>query len=219
MRTARSLSGEPLWLLEMEAELGKDLPNQQEAIRRMAQSIRRKAAFCGELPSPLGRCLLVGRNETTRLLATSLARFLFGDANAVLRLDMEAYAEKHQISGLIGHSGGLVCAYFEGELTEPLLRCPQTVVLLEGIDKAHPDVWQILGPILTEGRLIEGLGRTVSLKNSIFLLTTLVGFAEASVNADGGRPGDDFLLETRAALERTFAAEWLRCVGDVVLLH
>jgi ATP-dependent Clp protease ATP-binding subunit ClpB len=203
----------------MEAALGKDLPDQQEVIRCVAQCIRAEVALCEDLSQPLGRVLIVGRNEAAGILAKSLARFLFRDENAVLRIDMGTYAERHQLPRLVGHPGGLVYAYSEGELTEPLWRRPQTVVLLEGIEKAHRDVWQVLVPILEEGRTIEGLGRTVWFTNEVFLLATTVGLAEAFVGAEGSRQRDGFPLESRQAIEREFAPEVLRRVGTIVLLH
>jgi ATP-dependent Clp protease ATP-binding subunit ClpA len=209
----------------MEAELGKDLPDQPEAVRRVAQAIRRKLALSPSMPRPLGRFLLVGPSDEARRLATSLARFLFGDEAAIRWLDMKDYAEKYQISGLVGHPGGLVCAYFEGELTEPVWRNPRTVVVLDGIERAHGDVWQFLIPMLEQGQLLDMMGRAVSFKNAIIIMTTMVGYAEGVarpdyvLRADGPRSCGDFPLGSKGALERVVRAEVLHAVDEIILLR
>jgi ATP-dependent Clp protease ATP-binding subunit ClpB len=211
--------------LALETELARDLPDEPEVLVRVGKGIRRQLAFRAGLPMPLGRFLLVGPNSKALKLAAGLARFLFEDEKAVLWLDMEDYAEKHTISGLVGHPGGLVCAYFEGELTDPIWRRPQTVVVLDAIDRAHSEVWKVLGPVLSEGSLVDGLGRTVSFKDAIFILTTTVGYEEGAgrpdyvIQSDGTRCPEGRLDRCKAAVECVFAPEILRLFGDILLLR
>ena len=199
----------PSRLLEMEVELSKYLPNQREAINRVAKAIRKQVALCSENPHPLGRFLAVGPNNVATRLATGLAQFLFGDEKFVLELDMADYSERHQVLGLIGHGGGLVCSYFVGTLTEPIWRRPQTVIILSGIEKVHDAAWPILTEAMGEGVLIEGMGRSVSFTNTVFILTTMVGFAEGALSAN----------LAQSAIECVVPAEMLHLICDILPLR
>jgi ATP-dependent Clp protease ATP-binding subunit ClpC len=205
-----------LRLPSLESELGRDLPDAPEVVSEVAKVIRKRCAGLCERGAPLGRFLFVGPIELARRLATGLARALFGDERRVLQLDMGAYADKHNVTRLIGHDGGLACAYVEGDLTEPLLRQPQRVVLMEEVEKANSDVRLLLMGAFADGQLVDWIGRTVSLEDTVFVLTTMVGYEDQGlqpdvvVEADGRRAETRTLEETRAAIERAFPAEILR---------
>jgi ATP-dependent Clp protease ATP-binding subunit ClpA len=153
----------------------KILPDQPELATLVLNSIRAEATVRGDIKRTQGR-LLLGRtsDDTAKKLATGLARFFFDDEQAVTCLHMQEYSERHQVSRLVGHSGGMVCEYFAGDLTDPVWHRPQCVVLLSEVEKAHPDVWQILVPILSEGSIIDGMGRRVRFRDSILIMTTRI---------------------------------------------
>ena len=195
-----ALSKSPERWLEMEAELAERFPNHPEAIRRVAACIRRKVALCADCLWPLGRFLLLGSVEKGLELAKPLSQFLYGDEGHVLYLDMAEFSEKHTIGSLVGHCGGLICAYVDGKLTDPLWRYPQTVLVLGAAEKAHPDVWDYLCPMLADGRLIDGLGRVVSVKQAVIIMTTAIPIAECEPD------------QTPAAIERQFRPEILRAL-------
>ncbi len=205
------LSGSPQLLLNLETELERDLPDEKDALREVACAIRKHVAGICRESSPLGRFLLVGPNDKARIFAASLARVLFGDAERVLRLEMAAYVERHQVTRLIGHNGGMVCAYFEGTLTEPILREPLSVVLLEGIEHLHVEGTTLLVRAMEEGTLFDGMGRSVSFKNSIFILTTAIGYTAGGIDVN----------RVNQALRDNFRPEMLRgtFIDDILRFH
>jgi ATP-dependent Clp protease ATP-binding subunit ClpA len=204
------------FLLGLEAELGKDLPNEPEVVSRVAKAIRKHCAGLCQPHDPLGRYLLIGPVEPARRLATALARVMLGNERQVLWLDMAEYSEKHQVSRLYGHNGGLVCDYFEGTLTEPLRREPKTVVLLENIEHAHRDAREFLIDAFLGGRFVDYVAGAISIRQAIFLLTTLVGYSEAVprpdliVENEGRRFHRRIPDETRSAMQCQFPPEMLR---------
>jgi ATP-dependent Clp protease ATP-binding subunit ClpC len=193
-------------LLTMEGELAKYVPNQQEAIGRLARAIRKEVVITPGNPRPLGRFLLVGSSNEARKLATVVAQFLFGDGNSVMELDMGEYSTRHQALRLIGHCGGMVPVFFDGTLTEPIWRRPQTVIILTGIEDVHVEAWGVLGPALVEGVLMDERGRSVSFKDSVFFMTTMVGFVDGTTIA-------------RSAIERVVPSDVLCKISDILQLR
>lgn len=174
-------------LLQLESALEKYLPGQARLISTVAQTIRRRVAI-EDHRLPLGKLFVLGPNEDAKRLAIGLADFLYDEPDAVLTLNMAEYREKHKVLGLVGHNGGLVCPFFEGDLTGPVLRQPQMVIVLANADMAHVTAWALLLPMLTTGELVDGIGRKISFKEAVVILTTKVGYThsndlEWSVNA------------------------------------
>ena len=213
-------------LMSLETEIGKDLPDEPEAIRRVSQSIRKGFAGLRTPGRPVGRFLLVGPKKPAYKLAVGLARVMFDDEQRLLVLDLADYSEKHQVSDLFGHNGGLVCDYIDGSLTEPLRWQPATVVLLENLEQAHTAVWQALLDAFENGLLTDGAGRAVPLQQAIFLLTTRVGYSEQTLRQPltievGGRPVYSRLPEeSKTAIESVFWADMLRgaFIDDLIMI-
>ena len=208
-------------LLEMEAALSKALPDQAEVASRVAKGIRNRIALFEGEGTPLGYFLVVGPLGEVQKLANGLALFMFPLGGAVLQVEMSDYSEKLQVSRLFGHSGGLSCGYLEGELTEPVWRNPLTVILLNEVEKAHPDVWPVLSAIRGEGKWIDGDGRSVSFENAILLLHTTIGYSGSSPRPDQVvSAGQGYLPDSvRQVLESKFHPEILRQVGDILFFR
>jgi ATP-dependent Clp protease ATP-binding subunit ClpA len=176
---------------------------------------------------PLGRFLIIGPNEKARKLGSGLARFLFGDEQKVLHLDMRDYAEKHQVLRLIGHNGGLVCDWVDGDFSEPIRRQPQLVVLMDGIDKVHRIARDMLIESFQERTMLDGMGRLVSFRQAVFILTTMIGYAEASVRPDCVTGADESESrgycpqETKEAVCWHFPPDMLRgtFIDDILLFN
>ncbi|MEN3185405.1 MAG: AAA family ATPase [Atribacterota bacterium] len=163
-------------LLRMEEELHRRLINQEEAVHAVSEAIRRSRAGIGEGKRPIGSFLFLGPTGVGKTeLAKSLAEFLFGDEDAILRIDMSEYMEKHSVSRLIGAPPGYVGYEEGGQLTEVVRRRPYQVILFDEIEKAHPDVFNILLQVLDDGRLTDGQGRTVDFKNTVIIMTSNLG--------------------------------------------
>ncbi|MCX7668041.1 MAG: AAA family ATPase, partial [Atribacterota bacterium] len=163
-------------LLRMEEELHRRLIDQEEAVHAVSEAIRRSRAGIGEGKRPIGSFLFLGPTGVGKTeLAKSLAEFLFGDEDAILRIDMSEYMEKHSVSRLIGAPPGYVGYEEGGQLTEVVRRRPYQVVLFDEIEKAHPDVFNILLQVLDDGRLTDGQGRTVDFKNTVIIMTSNLG--------------------------------------------
>ena len=167
-------------LIKMEEELQKKVISQTEAIKRISQAVRRSRAGLKDPKRPIGCFIFAGPTGVGKtLLAKSLAEFMFGDADALIQIDMSEYMEKHNVSRLIGAPPGYVGYEEGGQLTEKIRRRPYAVVLLDEIEKAHPDVYNMLLQIMEEGRLTDSFGRNVDFKNTILIMTTNAG-AEAT---------------------------------------
>lgn len=172
----RLLQKEKERLIRMEDELHKRLIDQEEAVRAVAEAIRRSRAGIAEANRPVGSFLFLGPTGVGKTeLAKTLAEFLFGDENALLRIDMSEYMEKHSVARLIGAPPGYVGYEEGGQLTEVVRRRPYQVILFDEIEKAHPDVFNILLQILDDGRLTDGQGRTVDFKNTVIIMTSNLG--------------------------------------------
>jgi ATP-dependent Clp protease ATP-binding subunit ClpB len=174
--TGRMLQGETAKLLSMEAEIGKRLIGQEDAVRAVADAVRRSRAGIADPNRPTGSFLFLGPTGTGKTeLAKSLADFLFDDERAIVRIDMSEYAEKHAVARLVGAPPGYVGYDEGGQLTEAVRRRPYSVVLLDEVEKAHPEVFDILLQVLDDGRLTDGQGRTVDFRNTIVILTSNLG--------------------------------------------
>ena len=172
----KMLQGEMQKLLNMEANLQQRVVGQQEALVAVANAVRRSRAGLGDENRPIGSCLFLGPTGVGKTeLARALAEFLFDDERAMVRIDMSEYMEKHSVSRLVGAPPGYVGYDEGGQLTEPVRRRPYSVVLFDEVEKAHPDVWNVLLQVLDDGRLTDAQGRVVNFKNTVIILTSNIG--------------------------------------------
>ncbi|MFD5873907.1 ATP-dependent chaperone ClpB [Streptomyces sp. NPDC060322] len=172
----RLLEGETQKLLRMESELGRRLIGQSEAVRAVSDAVRRTRAGIADPDRPTGSFLFLGPTGVGKTeLAKALADFLFDDERAMIRIDMSEYSEKHSVARLVGAPPGYVGYEEGGQLTEAVRRRPYSVVLLDEVEKAHPEVFDILLQVLDDGRLTDGQGRTVDFRNTILILTSNLG--------------------------------------------
>ncbi|MDB5349838.1 MAG: ATPase with chaperone, ATP-binding subunit [Planctomycetota bacterium] len=215
-------------LLNMESEIQKKVISQTEAIKRISHAVRRSRAGLKDPKRPIGCFIFAGPTGVGKtLLAKSLAEFMFGDTDALIQIDMSEYMEKHNVSRLIGAPPGYVGYEEGGQLTEKIRRRPYAVVLLDEIEKAHPDVYNMLLQIMEEGRLTDSFGRNVDFKNTIIIMTTNAGAESTSTNSvfGFGRSQDDAAsyeqMKERLAvsIERYFRPEFLNRLDDVIVFH
>jgi ATP-dependent Clp protease ATP-binding subunit ClpC len=214
-------------LLKMEDELHKRVISQHEAIAAIARATRRSRSGLKDPKRPIGTFIFAGPTGVGKtLLAKRLAEFMFGDENALVQLDMSEYMEKHNVSRLIGAPPGYIGYEEGGQLTEKIRRRPYSVVLLDEIEKAHPDVWNMLLQIMEEGRLTDSFGRTVDFKNTILIMTTNAGAEEITNKAVFGlhrrdeQSSYEKMKETlKMALERHFRPEFLNRLDDVIVFR
>ena len=219
----RIAQSEGIRLLGMTDELKKQVVGQDEAIDKIARSIRRNRAGLRDPKRPIGSFMFLGPTGVGKtLLAKKLAQFLFNSDEALIRVDMSEYMEKFNVSRLVGAPPGYVGYEEGGQLTEKVRRHPYSVVLLDEIEKAHPDVFNMLLQVLDEGNLTDGLGRKVDFKNTIIIMTSNIGTRElkdfgAGVGFNTGRltkERSDSVI--RKALNRQFSPEFLNRVDDIV---
>jgi ATP-dependent Clp protease ATP-binding subunit ClpB len=174
--TGKLLQGETAKLLEMEDVIGQRLIGQRDAVRAVSDAVRRSRAGISDPNRPTGSFLFLGPTGTGKTeLAKSLAEFLFDDERAIVRIDMSEYSEKHSVARLVGAPPGYVGYEEGGQLTEAVRRRPYSVVLLDEVEKAHPEVFDILLQVLDDGRLTDGQGRTVDFRNVVLILTSNLG--------------------------------------------
>ena len=214
-------------LLQLEAELHKTVISQEAAIKSISKSIRRARAGLKDPKRPMGSFVFVGPSGVGKtLLSKALAEFMFGDADALVHLDMSEYMEKHNVSRLVGAPPGYVGYEEGGQLTEQIRRRPYAVVLLDEVEKAHPDVFNMLLQIMEEGRLTDSFGRHVDFRNTIIIMTSNIG---ADLIKGGG--GFGFTKRTTEAdydnikgilmkeIERFFRPEFLKRLDDIVVFE
>ena len=169
----RMLEGETAKLLRMEDELGKRVVGQRKAVQAVSDAVRRSRAGVADPNRPTGSFMFLGPTGVGKTeLAKALAEFLFDDERAMVRIDMSEYGEKHSVARLVGAPPGYIGYDQGGQLTEAVRRRPYTVILFDEIEKAHPDVFDVLLAVLDEGRLTDGQGRTVDFRNTILILTS-----------------------------------------------
>jgi ATP-dependent Clp protease ATP-binding subunit ClpB len=215
---SRLLEGEIEKLLRMEARLHERLVGQDEAIRAVANAVRRARAGLQDPNRPLGSFIFLGPTGVGKTeLARALAEFLFDDERSMIRLDMSEYMERHTVARLIGAPPGYVGYEEGGQLTEAVRRRPYSVVLLDEIEKAHPDVFNVLLQILDDGRLTDGQGRTTSFKNTVLIMTSNVG-SQWIFEMKAGQEGEirDRVME---ALRASFRPEFLNRVDEIIIFH
>ncbi|MDP7349185.1 MAG: AAA family ATPase, partial [Phycisphaeraceae bacterium] len=214
-------------LLKLEEELHKTVVSQHEAIKIVSKALRRARSGLKDPRRPMGSFIFIGPSGVGKtLLAKSLAEFMFGDADSLIRIDMSEYMEKHNISRLIGAPPGYVGYEEGGQLTEQIRRRPYAVVLLDEIEKAHPDVFNMLLQIMEEGELTDSFGRHVDFKNVILVLTSNIG-ADLIKNKNGfgfGRPSEDADYEKikqtlNSEIERYFRPEFINRLDDVIVFR
>ena len=211
----RLLEGESEKLLRMEDELGKRLIGQKPAVRAVSDAVRRARAGISDPDRPTGSFLFLGPTGVGKTeLAKSLADFLFDDDHAMVRIDMSEYGEKHSVARLVGAPPGYVGYDEGGQLTEAVRRRPYTVVLLDEVEKAHPEVFDILLQVLDDGRLTDGQGRTVDFRNTILILTSNLGSQFLVDPALSEESKKDLVMQTVRA---SFKPEFLNRLDDIVL--
>ncbi|NNG35650.1 ATP-dependent chaperone ClpB [Nakamurella aerolata] len=213
----RMLEGETSKLLRMEIELGKNVVGQGEAVRSVADAVRRSRAGVADPDRPIGSFLFLGPTGVGKTeLAKSLAEFLFDDPRAMVRIDMSEYSEKHSVARLVGAPPGYVGHDEGGQLTEAVRRRPYSVILLDEVEKAHPDVFDILLQVLDDGRLTDGQGRTVDFRNAILILTSNLGSAALTDPTLDERQRQDSVM---AVVRSAFKPEFVNRLDDIVFFH
>jgi ATP-dependent Clp protease ATP-binding subunit ClpB len=210
----RLLEGETQKLLRMEDELTKRVVGQPEAVRAVADAVRRARSGVSDPDRPTGSFLFLGPTGVGKTeLAKALAEFLFDDERAMVRIDMSEYSEKHSVARLVGAPPGYVGYEAGGQLTEAVRRRPYTVVLLDEVEKAHPDVFDVLLQVLDDGRLTDGQGRTVDFRNVILVLTSNLG---SQVIADQSVADEQKSRAVQEIVRTHFKPEFLNRLDDVV---
>jgi ATP-dependent Clp protease ATP-binding subunit ClpB len=215
----KMLQGEKDKLLRMEDELGKRVIGQSEAVRAVATAVRRARAGLQDPQRPIGSFMFLGPTGVGKTeLSRTLAAFLFDDEQAMVRIDMSEYMEKHSVARLIGAPPGYVGYEEGGALTEAVRRRPYQVVLFDEIEKAHPDVFNVLLQVLDDGRLTDGQGRTVDFRNTIVIMTSNLG-AEYLSNQPPGEDVNAVREQVMAVVRSHFRPEFLNRIDDILLFH
>jgi len=215
----RLLEGELAKLLHMEDRLKERVVGQDEAVRAVSDAVRRARAGLQDPNRPLGSFLFLGPTGVGKTeLVRALAEFLFDDERATVRLDMSEYMEKHTVSRLIGSPPGYVGYEEGGQLTEAVRRRPYSVVLLDEIEKAHPDVTQILLQILEDGRLTDGQGRTVDFRNTLIAMTSNIG-SDLILEAGGRESAEGMRTALLGALRAHFRPELLNRIDEILIFE
>ena len=215
-------------LLRMEEVLHKRMIGQDQAITAISQSIRRARAGVKNIKRPLGVFIFIGPTGVGKTyLARNLAQFLFGDEDALIRLDMSEYMERFNVSRLIGAPPGYVGYQEGGELTEKVRRRPYSVILLDEIEKAHPDVFNILLQVMEDGRLSDNLGHTVDFRNTVLIMTSNLGTEQITTEGNlgfqaqnkGTLSHEEIKNRVMSELKRNFRPEFLNRVDEVIVFH
>ncbi len=219
---AKLLEGEGAKLLNLEEELHKRVIGQEEAVTAVSEAILRARSGLKDPFRPIGSCIFLGPTGVGKTeLAKALAEFLFDDERALIRVDMSEYQEKHTVARLIGAPPGYVGFEEGGQLTEAVRRRPYCVILFDEIEKAHPDVFNVLLQILDDGRLTDGQGRTVDFKNTLILMTSNLG-SHRILEYRGAFSGETYKRMKEAVLEEVrahFRPEFLNRVDELIVFH
>jgi ATP-dependent Clp protease ATP-binding subunit ClpC len=224
---SRMLEGETEKIVHMEEELHRRVIGQEEAISAVSDAIRRARAGLKDPKRPIGSFIFLGPTGVGKTeLARALAEFLFDDEEAMVRLDMSEYMEKHTVSRLIGAPPGYIGYEEGGQLTEAVRRRPYKVILFDEVEKAHPDVFNILLQILEDGRLTDGHGRTVDFKNSVLIMTSNLGSQEFQRDSLGFRYEAQSKSEQKrlkssieGALKQTFRPEFINRIDEIIIFE
>ncbi|BAU91064.1 protein disaggregation chaperone [Methylorubrum populi] len=215
----KMLEGEREKLLAMEEALGKRVVGQREAVEAVSTAVRRARAGLQDPNRPIGSFMFLGPTGVGKTeLTKALAGFLFDDDTALVRIDMSEYMEKHAVARLIGAPPGYVGYEEGGALTEAVRRRPYQVVLFDEVEKAHPDVFNVLLQVLDDGRLTDGQGRTVDFRNTLLIMTSNLG-AEYLVNQPAGQDTDAVRDEVMGVVRGHFRPEFLNRVDEIILFH
>ena len=213
---SRLMEGEVHKLVRLEEHLHRRVVGQDDAVAAVSDAVRRSRAGLSDPHRPIGSFLFLGPTGVGKTeLARALAEFLFDDERAMVRLDMSEYMEKHTVSRLIGAPPGYVGYDEGGQLTEAVRRRPYSVVLLDEVEKAHPDVFNVLLQVLDDGRLTDGHGRTVDLTNTVLIMTSNLG----SELIDPGLPEETARGRVMEVVRRTFRPEFLNRVDEILVFH
>ncbi|WP_439902328.1 ATP-dependent Clp protease ATP-binding subunit [Microbacterium azadirachtae] len=213
----RLLQGESEKLLHLERELGRRLIGQREAVAAVSDAVRRSRAGISDPGRPTGSFLFVGPTGVGKTeLAKALAEFLFDDEHAMVRIDMSEYGEKHSVSRLVGAPPGYVGYEQGGQLTEAVRRRPYSVVLLDEVEKAHPEVFDVLLQVMDDGRLTDGQGRTVDFSNVILILTSNIG---SPILIDPTLSPDEKREAVMALVRQAFKPEFINRLDDIVMFQ
>jgi len=232
---SKMLESESEKLSRMEEELKKRVVGQEEAIRAVANAVRRSRAGLAEESKPIGSFIFLGPTGVGKTeLAKALAEFMFNDEDAMIRIDMSEYMEKHAVAKMIGSPPGYVGYEEGGQLTEAVRRRPYSVILLDEIEKAHPEVFNILLQLLDDGRLTDAKGRTVNFKNTIIIMTSNIGsdIIQAAQRSDHQlgykakgankiQAGFDQITVNKVMdlVRQHFKPEFLNRVDDIIMFH
>jgi ATP-dependent Clp protease ATP-binding subunit ClpB len=215
----KMLEGEKEKLLRMEEELSRRVVGQAEAVKAVSTAVRRARAGLQDPNRPIGSFMFLGPTGVGKTeLTKALAEFLFDDEQAMIRIDMSEYMEKHSVARLIGAPPGYVGYEEGGTLTEAVRRRPYQVVLFDEIEKAHPDVFNVLLQVLDDGRLTDGQGHTVDFRNTLIVMTSNLG-AEFLVNQPEGEDTDAVRDQVMAVVRASFRPEFLNRVDEIILFH
>jgi ATP-dependent Clp protease ATP-binding subunit ClpB len=215
----KMLEGERDKLLHMEQSLSKRVVGQEEAVKAVSTAVRRARAGLQDPNRPIGSFMFLGPTGVGKTeLTKALAEFLFDDETALIRIDMSEYMEKHSVARLIGAPPGYVGYEEGGALTEAVRRRPYQVVLFDEIEKAHPDVFNVLLQVLDDGRLTDGQGRTVDFRNTLIVMTSNLG-AEFLVNQPEGQDSDAVRDQVMVVVRAAFRPEFLNRIDEIILFH
>ncbi|WJL94354.1 AAA family ATPase [Microbacterium sp. ET2] len=213
----RLMQGETERLLHLEKELGKRLIGQRDAVRAVSDAVRRSRAGISDPNRPTGSFLFLGPTGVGKTeLAKALAEFLFDDEHAMVRIDMSEYGEKHTVSRLVGAPPGYIGYEQGGQLTEAVRRRPYSVVLLDEVEKAHPEVFDVLLQVMDDGRLTDGQGRTVDFKNVILILTSNLG---SPILIDPTLSTEVKREQVQALVRQAFKPEFINRLDDIVIFQ
>ena len=217
---SKMMQGEREKLLEMAAHLHKRVVGQDEAVRRVADVITRSRAGLSDPNKPYGSFLFLGATGVGKTeLCKSLAQFLFDSEDHLIRIDMSEYMEKHSVARLIGAPPGYVGYESGGYLTEQVRRKPYSVILFDEVEKAHPDVFNVLLQVLDDGRMTDGQGRTVDFRNTVIVMTSNLGSHEIARLADMGTPDDAIKVAVMEEVKQYFRPEFINRIDEVVVFH
>src|SRR3974377_1671076 len=213
------VEGEREKLLKMEEAISKRVVGQKEAVAAVSTAVRRARGGCEDPNRPMGSFMFLGPTGVGKTeLTKALAAFLFDDEQALIRIDMSEYMEKHSVARLIGAPPGYVGYEEGGALTEAVRRRPYQVILFDEIEKAHPDVFNVLLQVLDDARLTDGQGRTVDFRNTLIIMTSNLG-SEYLVSQPEGEDTSAVRDQVMATVRAHFRPEFLNRVDEIILFH